>query len=74
MRLKCIQLFTTLITSISTEDAGPYMHIMAPKIIEYLYRASTQRPGTEVEKDLLLACVNTFEMLISLAEESKRKH
>ncbi|WAR19304.1 HTR5B-like protein [Mya arenaria] len=72
VRLKCIQLFTTLVSKIKPEDSMPYIHIMAPQIIEYLYRASSQKPNTEMERDLLLNCINTFEMLIGVAEESKR--
>ncbi|XP_060553128.1 HEAT repeat-containing protein 5B-like isoform X2 [Ruditapes philippinarum] len=72
IRLKCCQLFTTLISQISSEDAMPYIHIMAPKIIDYLYTCSTSPPETELERDLLLASINTFQMLIGIAEENKR--
>jgi len=51
----------------------PYIHVMAPKLIDYLYTCSCQRPKTDLDKDLLLASVNTFEKLINIAEESKRK-
>jgi hypothetical protein len=74
IRLKCCQLFTTLISQISSEDAMPYIHIMAPKIIDYLYTCSTSPPETELERDLLLASINTFQMLIGIAEENKSKY
>lgn len=73
VRLKCCQLFSTLISHIKAEDAMPYIHVMAPKLIDYLYTCSSNRPSNELDKDLLLASINTFEMLIGIAEESKSK-
>ncbi|XP_052275904.1 HEAT repeat-containing protein 5B-like isoform X2 [Dreissena polymorpha] len=72
VRLKCCQLFTTLISKLSAEDAMPYIHVLAPKIVQYMYGCTAQHPTSDLEKDLLLACVNTFEMLAGIAEESKR--
>ena len=71
IKLKCIQMFLSIITHLSSEDAMPYIHYMAPKIAEYLYNMSASQPTTETERDLLLTSINCFELLIAIAEESK---
>ena len=73
VKLKCIQMFLSIITHLPSDVAMPYIHYMAPKIAEYLYNASSSQPTTETERDLLLTSISCFELLISIAEENKRK-
>ena len=66
-------MFLSIITHLPSDVAMPYIHYMAPKIAEYLYNVSSSQPTTETERDLLLTSINCFQLLISIAEENKRK-
>lgn len=51
----------------------PYIHALAPRIVEYLYTDSTKKVTTESELMVTLEAITTVESLISLAEPQNRK-
>lgn len=52
----------------------PYIHTLAPRIVEYLYSDAAKKVTTENELMLTLEAITTVESLISLAEPQNRKY
>lgn len=54
--------------------ATPYIHALAPRLVEYLYATSAQNIANEGELALTGETIATVEMLITLAEPQHRKY
>lgn len=52
----------------------PYIHALAPRIVEYLYTDSAKTVTSEPELMVTLEAITTVESLISLAEPQNRKY
>lgn len=52
----------------------PYIHALAPRIVEYLYTNSSNNITSEVELLVTLEAITTVESLISLTEPQNRKY
>ncbi|KAL3874425.1 hypothetical protein ACJMK2_037438 [Sinanodonta woodiana] len=72
LKLKCIQMFNSIMIHVDRESATPFIHAFAPKVVEFLYTTSSVRPTTDAERDLMIASVECLENLVTIAEESKR--
>lgn len=55
--------------SIST----PYIHALAPRIVEYLYSDQSKQVENDLELSFTLECISTIEALIALTESKNRK-
>lgn len=53
--------------------ATPYIHALAPRLIEYLYGENAQNVANDNELAVTLETIGTVEMLITLAEPQHRK-
>lgn len=51
----------------------PYIHALAPRIVEYLYTEKSQQMTSDAELSFTLECIATVENLISLVEPSDSK-
>lgn len=55
--------------SIST----PYIHTLAPRLVEYLYSDQSKQVENDLELSFTIECISTVEALITLAESKTRK-
>lgn len=73
VKVKCIQTMRSIFLSTDLKVATPYIHALAPRVIEGLYTEKAKNPTTELELAMILESVTTVETLISLAEPQNRK-
>lgn len=73
VKLKCIQTTRSIFVNADLKVATPYIHALAPRIIEALCAPGAKNPKNEVELNILLECITTIEALIFLAEPQNRK-
>lgn len=74
VRLKCIQTAKSIFLNADLKVATPYIHAIAPRIIEHLFDDSTKHPKDDVELTLIQESITTVDCLITLAEPQNRKH
>ncbi|XP_059611858.1 HEAT repeat-containing protein 5B isoform X2 [Phlebotomus argentipes] len=72
VRVKCIQTLRSIFTNADLTVGTPYIHALAPRIIQNLYAESVKNMKTDTELSLVLESITTVEALIMLAEPSKR--
>lgn len=74
VRLKCVQTIRSIFINADLKTvATPYIHALAPRIIENLYADNTKVPKDEIELALILESITTVESLITLAEPQNRE-
>lgn len=73
VKLKCIETTRSIFTKADIKTATPYIHALAPRIIESLYAESSKMPTSELELQVTLESIVTVEQLIDLAEPQHRK-
>lgn len=73
VKLKCIQTMRSIIFNTDLTVATPYIHALAPRVIEGLYASNAKQPKNDLELSILLESITTVEILISLAEPQNRK-
>lgn len=73
VKLKCIETTRSIFTKADIKTATPYIHSLAPRIIESLYAESSKMPTSELELQVTLESIVTVEQLIDLAEPQHRK-
>ncbi|XP_073829130.1 HEAT repeat-containing protein 5B isoform X2 [Musca autumnalis] len=72
VKLKCIQSARLIFSNSELKVSTPYIHALAPRIIEGLYVESAKQPRTEMELQIILESIITVEALIQLAEPQNR--
>ncbi|KAL7035637.1 hypothetical protein ACKWTF_008482 [Chironomus riparius] len=72
IRLKCVQTIRSIFINADLKVATPYIHALAPRIIENLYAESTKMPKDEIELALTFESITTVDSLITLAEPQNR--
>ncbi|XP_046742187.1 HEAT repeat-containing protein 5B isoform X2 [Diprion similis] len=72
VKLKCIQTLRTIFMHPERSVSTPYIHALAPRLVEYLYSESSKQVSTETQLTLTLESIATIEALISLAEPANR--
>jgi hypothetical protein len=73
VRLKCIQTIRSVFLNADLMTATPYIHAIAPRIIENLYTDNTKNPKDEIELAMILESITTVDALITLAEPKNSK-
>lgn len=73
VRLKCVQTIKSIFVNAELKVATPYIHALAPRIIENLFADNTRTPRDEIELALILESITTVDTLITLAEPQNRK-
>ncbi|EDV91239.1 HEAT repeat-containing protein 5B isoform X2 [Drosophila grimshawi] len=68
VKLKCIETTRSIFTKADLKAATPYIHALAPRIIESLYAESSKTPASDLELQVTLESIVTVEQLIELAE------
>ncbi|XP_034942648.1 HEAT repeat-containing protein 5B isoform X2 [Chelonus insularis] len=72
VKLKCVQTLKTIFQHPERSISTPYIHALAPRLVEYLYSDKSKQIQNELELSYTLECVNTIEALITLAEPKNR--
>lgn len=73
IKIKCIQTVRSIFVNSDLKVATPYIHALAPRIIEGLYTPNAKHPKSEAELNILLESITTVEALIALAEPQNSK-
>ena len=73
VKLKCIQTMRSIFVSTDLKVATPYIHALAPRVIEALYNEQARYPKNDIELAIVLESIITVETLITLAEPQNRK-
>ncbi|XP_050067874.1 HEAT repeat-containing protein 5B [Anopheles maculipalpis] len=73
VRLKCVQTMRSIFANCELRVSTPYIHALAPRLIEHLYTEQASNPANEQELALVLEGVTTVETLIALAEPQNRE-
>lgn len=68
VRLKCVQTMRTIFAHSDRNVATPYIHALAPRLVEFLYSETSKQLASDVELSLTLESIQTVETLITLAE------
>ncbi|KAL2716535.1 HEAT repeat-containing protein 5B isoform X1 [Vespula squamosa] len=72
VKLKCVQTLKTIFLHPERMISTPYIHSLAPRLVEYLYSDKSKQVTNELELSFTLECISTVEALIGLAELSNR--
>uniref|UniRef100_A0A182K6L8 HEAT repeat-containing protein 5B n=1 Tax=Anopheles christyi TaxID=43041 RepID=A0A182K6L8_9DIPT len=72
VRLKCVQTMRSIFANGELKVSTPYIHALAPRLIEHLYSEQARNPTNEHELALVLEGITTVETLIALAEPQNR--
>lgn len=73
IRVKCIQTLRSIFTNADLTIATPYIHALAPRIMQNMYAENVKNLKTDTELSLVLESITTVETLIVLAEPDKSK-
>lgn len=73
VRLKCIQTLKSLFIHPDRSVATPYIHALAPRLVEFLYSDSARKIFSQGELSVTSETILTVESLIELAEPQNSK-
>ena len=73
VRLKCVQMYTSVIQHFGKDRAGSFIKGFAPKLTEYLIAVKDNSSIIDKELNIIFASLGAFESLVPLAEETKSK-
>ncbi|CAH0562547.1 unnamed protein product [Brassicogethes aeneus] len=72
VKLKCVKTLKSLFAHPDRAVATPYIHTLAPQLVEYLYSDSARKIFSDGELAVTLETIVTIESLIGLAELQNR--
>ncbi|KAJ8983314.1 hypothetical protein NQ317_010852 [Molorchus minor] len=72
VRLKCVKTLKSLFAHQDRTVATPYIHTLAPQLVEFLYSDSAKKLYSEDELSVTVETIVTVESLIELAEPHNR--
>lgn len=72
IKLKCVQTLRTIFQHPELSISTPYIHALAPRIVEFLYSESSKQVTNDSELSFTLECIMSIEGLIALAEPTNR--
>lgn len=73
VKLKCIQTIKSIFSNSDLKVSTPYIHALAPRIIEGLYSDEAKCPKDDIDLACTLESITVIETLINLAEPKNRK-
>lgn len=74
VKVKCIQTMRSIFVNADLKVATPYIHALAPRLVEGLYAPNSKFPKNELELNVILESITTVEALIALAEPQNSKY
>ena len=72
LRLKCIQTLISICQHPDLDVSTPYIHAVAPSVMQYLLQIQENKPSSDIELAIALEAIKLLESLVALTEESKR--
>ncbi len=72
--MKCLQTLRSLFAHPDRNVSTPYIHMLAPRVMEFLYAEESKFPRSDLELALVLECIQIVDTLISLTETKNRKY
>lgn len=72
LQLKCIQTFISILQHTDRVVYTPFIYALAPRIIEYLYTISNNRPDNDTQLTLVFEAIKMLETLVELADDENR--
>ncbi|XP_051162518.1 HEAT repeat-containing protein 5B isoform X4 [Leptopilina boulardi] len=72
IKLKCVQTLRTIFQHPELSISTPYIHSLAPRIVEFLYSEQSKQVENDSELSFTLECIMSIEGLIALAEPANR--
>ncbi|KAK6641234.1 hypothetical protein RUM44_012943 [Polyplax serrata] len=72
VRIKCVETMRRIFLHSDRSVSTPYIHALAPRVIEYLYSEESRQLTSEYQLTLTLESIRTVESLISIAEPKQR--
>lgn len=73
VKLKCIQTMRSIFVHAELVVATPYIHALAPRVMEALCSDAARAPKSDAELAVTLESVTVVETLVALAEPQNRK-
>ncbi|XP_051162515.1 HEAT repeat-containing protein 5B isoform X1 [Leptopilina boulardi] len=73
IKLKCVQTLRTIFQHPELSISTPYIHSLAPRIVEFLYSEQSKQVENDSELSFTLECIMSIEGLIALAEPANRE-
>lgn len=72
--MKCVQTLRSIFSHSDRSVATPYIHALAPRLVECLYFDTAKQILTESELSVTVETITTVESLIALADPKHRKY
>lgn len=72
VKLKCVQMYTSVIQHFGKDRAGSFIKGFAPKITEYLVTVKDNDYLIDKEVNIIIGSLGVLESLVLLAEEDKK--
>ncbi|EEB14387.1 conserved hypothetical protein [Pediculus humanus corporis] len=72
VRIKCIETMRRIFAHSDRTVSTPYIHALAPRVIEYLYTEESRHFDSEADLTLTLESIRTVDSLITIAEPKHR--
>lgn len=73
VQARCYQLLLSVFQHCSRALSTPYIHALAPVMVEKLKAVEHQRPGTPAELQAVQEGIRVLETLVAMGEEQNRK-
>ena len=73
VRLKCVQTLTSIYQHPDRSVSTPFIHMMAPPVIEHLISVGTKRPQIDTELAIVTEGIRMVETLVALTDENNSK-
>lgn len=72
--MKCVQTLRSVFAHSDRSVATPYIHALAPRLVESLYSDAAKLVLSEAELSVTSETITTVESLITLADPKHRKY
>ncbi|KAG5899474.1 hypothetical protein JTB14_015325 [Gonioctena quinquepunctata] len=72
VRLKCVRTLKSLFAHQDRSISTPYIHTLAPQLVEFLYSDAAKKPFSDGELVVTVETITAVESLIEIAEPDKR--
>ena len=74
VQLKAVETCYSMFSSAVLSRTLGYIHSVAPHIVAVVQQAATSPPSSETHLTVVQKSIATVELLVSLAEEDRRKY
>ena len=74
IRFKSVQTLCSIIQHPEKGVSTPFIHVVAPLVIEYLLTVSKARPTTDIEAQVTTESIKMLATLVNLTDEQNSKY